>query len=557
LAALSGSDLLTRARAVSYRRIEVDLSNPVGLIRRLGLPGSGPFVLLDSAGGNPDLCRFSLLAWNPRLTLSVRRGVATLHGPDAQVVDGLLGDEGTSFEVGDPFALVRELLLALAPDPLNLPWIDGFAADADGVGCPGAGASVASADSAALPVTGGAFGMVSYDAGRYVEKLPSLAADDLGLPEFHLIFPRRLICYDHWQGVAHLIFEDAAPGELEEAESALRRQQAAGAPAAPRDVGRHAYSLSSATRSNLTRASFKHMVRRAREYIIDGDIFQSNLSQRLELDFTGDSLDLYSCLRAVNPSPFAGYLELGGYQVISSSPERLVQLEGRRAQTRPIAGTRRRGIDFSEDADLRQELNLDPKERAEHIMLVDLERNDMGRVCRYGSINVSELMVNEAYSHVIHIVSNVVGELHEKKDALDLMKAMFPGGTITGCPKVRCMEIIDELEPVRRGPYTGSFGYFGYNGNMDMNIIIRTLVRLGDRVYAQAGAGIVADSDPEREYRETLRKAEAMVRAVELASRSMGESRGAAASRRAAASSGAAATPAGSSAAPPTYPFKS
>jgi anthranilate/para-aminobenzoate synthase component I len=261
------------------------------------------------------------------------------------------------------------------------------------------------------------------------------------------------------------------------------------------------------------------MVRRAKEYILDGDIFQSNLSQRLELDYDGDSLDLYDALRAVNPSPFAGYLEFDGYQIISSSPERLVQLQGRKAQTRPIAGTRRRGTDFGEDDSLTEELNLDPKERAEHIMLVDLERNDMGRVCDYGSVKVNELMVNEAYSHVIHIVSNVQGELHERKDAYDLLRAMFPGGTITGCPKVRCMEIIDELEPVRRGPYTGSFGYIGYNGDMDMNIIIRTLVRRGDRVYMQAGAGIVADSDPEREYHESLRKAEAMVRAVELAKR--------------------------------------
>ncbi|HDZ59882.1 MAG TPA: anthranilate synthase component I family protein, partial [Actinobacteria bacterium] len=283
---------------------------------------------------------------------------------------------------------------------------------------------------------------------------------------------------------------------------------------APVSVGRHAFSLSSATRSNMTRESFKHMVRRAREYILAGDVFQSNLSQRLEMEYREDSIELYDALRLVNPSPFSGYIDMGDYQVISSSPERLVQLEGRRAQTRPIAGTRRRGVDNHEDHGLTRELNLDPKERAEHIMLVDLERNDLGRVCEYGSVRVNELMVNESYSHVIHIVSNVMGELHRSRNATDLLKAMFPGGTITGCPKVRCMEIIDELEPVRRGPYTGSFGYIGYNGNMDMNIIIRTLVRRGDRVYAQAGAGIVADSDPEREYSESLRKAEAMVRAV-------------------------------------------
>jgi anthranilate/para-aminobenzoate synthase component I len=427
------------------------------------------------------------------------------------------GDEGAAeIAVRQPFSLLREVLGELAPLEAPAP------ADFE------------------LPLTGGAFGLVDYDAGRYIERLPSLAADDLGLPELVFIFPRRLIAFDHRRHLAHLLFEDALPGELDHVTELLKRQSSQPAPPAdPAGLDRHAFSLSAATRSNLSRESFQHMVRRAKEYILAGDIFQSNLSQRLELAYGGDSLDLYDALRTVNPSPFAGYLDLGphpgraagGFQVISSSPERLVQLEGRRAQTRPIAGTRRRGVDFAEDGSLTDELNLDPKERAEHIMLVDLERNDMGRVCDYGSVRVNELMVNEHYSHVIHIVSNVQGALHQQRDALDLLKAMFPGGTITGCPKVRCMQIIDELEPVRRGPYTGSFGYIGYGGgnragsgagpagNMDMNIIIRTLVRLGDRVYAQAGAGIVADSDPEREYRETLRKAEAMVRAVELAGR--------------------------------------
>lgn len=521
-------ELLIPARRVSRREIEVRLPSPVGLIRRLGLPGSGPFVLLDSAGGNPDLCRYSFLAWSPRLTVTVREGLATLRGPDAVIpgcgdpvpgyaavlgYDAAIADhEAIRMEVDDPFGFMRKLIRALAPVSVLPPPIDsqstsGSQPPNERQGFP------------APPVAGGAFGTVSYDAGRYIERLPSGAVDDLAFPEFDFIFPRRLICYDHWRGLAHLVFEDAAPGELEEAEGALRRAAAERAPEVPPDIDRHAFNHSSLTRSNMTGDSFRHIVERAKEYILAGDIFQSNLSQRLELDYSGDSLDLYSALRTVNPSPFAGYLDFGGYQLISSSPERLVQLEGRRAQTRPIAGTRRRGADFNEDDSLRQELNLDPKERAEHIMLVDLERNDMGRVCDYGSVQVNELMVNEAYSHVIHIVSNVRGVLHEKKDALDLLKAMFPGGTITGCPKVRCMEIIDELEPVRRGPYTGSFGYIGYNGNMDMNIIIRTLARIGNRVYAQAGAGIVADSDPAREHRETLRKAEAMVRAVEFAGR--------------------------------------
>ncbi len=488
-------DILEPARTISFREVGVRLVNPVGLIRRLGLPGSGPYVLLDSAGGNPDLCRFSFLAWSPRLTVTIRGGFAAIKGTDAGVA-GLTDPAPIEVEVDEPFTFIRELMESLAPDRKILP-----------------------PELAGLPACGGAFGLLSYDAGRYIEKLPSSAKDDLGLPEFDFIFPRRLICYDHWRRSAHLIFEDAAPGELEETESALYRQEAAGAADAPNDIGRDGHTLSSLTRSNLTPEDFLRIVRRAKEYILAGDIFQSNLSQRLELDFAGDSLDLYDVLRGVNPSPFAGYLDLGGYQLVSSSPERLVQLQGRRAQTRPIAGTRRRGVDFSEDDSLKTELNLDPKERAEHIMLVDLERNDMGRVCDYGSVEVNELMVNEAYSHVIHIVSNVKGRLHDGRDALDLLRAMFPGGTITGCPKVRCMEIIDELEPVRRGPYTGSFGYIGYSGHMDMNIIIRTLVRIGDKVYTQVGAGIVADSDPEREYRETLRKAEATVRAVGLANR--------------------------------------
>ncbi|MBI5869808.1 MAG: anthranilate synthase component I family protein [Actinobacteria bacterium] len=491
---MAESELLTPARSISHRQLAVELVNPVGLIRRLGLPGSGPYVFLDSAGGNPELCRYSILAWSPRLSVTIRQGIATLSGPDESPSEASSLAASTVLPAPDPFNFLRELQAAMAPDDLLLP---------DGA--------------SGLPLTGGLFGLVSYDAGRYIESLPHQAVDDLAIPDFDVIFPRRLICYDHQGGMANLLFEDAAPGELEEVETALRRQALAGAAPRPESIGQDGFSLSSATRSNLTSEDFQNMVRRAKEYILDGDIFQSNLSQRLELDYDGDSLELYDALRAVNPSPFAGYLEFNGYQIISSSPERLVQLQGRRAQTRPIAGTRRRGLDYGEDDSLTQELNLDPKERAEHIMLVDLERNDMGRVCDYGSVRVNELMVNEAYSHVIHIVSNVLGELHERKDAYDLLKAMFPGGTITGCPKVRCMEIIDELEPVRRGPYTGSFGYIGYNGDMDMNIIIRTLVRCGDRVYMQAGAGIVADSDPEREYQESLRKAEAMVRAVELA----------------------------------------
>jgi anthranilate synthase component 1/para-aminobenzoate synthetase component 1 len=267
-------------------------------------------------------------------------------------------------------------------------------------------------------------------------------------------------------------------------------------------------------RSNFTRPDYERVVARTREYVYAGDIFQANLSQRLDGMYALPSLHLYATLRAVNPSPFAGYLHFGDYELISSSPERLVSLglDGW-AETRPIAGTRPRGTRSPEDDALAEELNLDPKDRAEHIMLVDLERNDLGKVCEYGTVRVDELMVNEFYSHVIHIVSNVRGHLHPSRDAIDLVKAMFPGGTITGCPKVRCMEIVDELETVRRGPYTGSFGWIAERA-LDLNIVIRTLVRVGDRLFLQVGGGIVADSVPEREFNETLHKAEGMLRAV-------------------------------------------
>ncbi|MBE0429364.1 MAG: anthranilate synthase component I family protein [Thermoleophilia bacterium] len=490
--ALINKSFCQGARSVSHRRVAAGLVSPTGLIRRLCPDRGSPVVLLDSAGGHPGLCHYSFLAWDPRLRLTMKNGRALL------AAEGLTQE----IETPDPFMLLRELLDALAPSGQD--------------GSPGNGCGHP-ARAAGLPLAGGAFGLAGYDAGRYIERLPSLAADDLRLPDLDFIFARKLICFDHAAGAAHLFFEDAAPAELDEAVAALEHQQETVLTGCDFDLERHEFSFSSMTRSNISRDGFERMVRRAKEYILAGDIFQSNLSQRLELDFGGEPLDLYDALRLVNPSPFAGYLEMGGYQIISSSPERLVQLQGRQVQTRPIAGTRRRGLDGSEDDSLTKELNLDPKERAEHIMLVDLERNDMGRVCDYGSVMVDELMVNESYSHVIHIVSNVRGLLHRRKDALDLLRAMFPGGTITGCPKVRCMEIIDELEPVRRGPYTGSFGYIGYNGNMDMNIVIRTLVRVQGRVYAQAGAGIVADSDPGREYQETLRKAEAMARAADLA----------------------------------------
>jgi anthranilate/para-aminobenzoate synthase component I len=266
----------------------------------------------------------------------------------------------------------------------------------------------------------------------------------------------------------------------------------------------------------MAKDKYMGIVEKAKAYIAAGDIFQANLSQRISAEIgTADPWRIYEVLREVNPSPFAAYADFGDYQIASSSPERLVEMRDGIIETRPIAGTRPRGKNVAEDTLMRSELLLNEKERAEHIMLIDLERNDIGRVSRYGSVLVDELMITEDYSHVIHIVSNVRGFVNDGMTCLDVVRATFPGGTITGVPKVRCMEIIDELEPVRRGPYTGSLGYIGFSGNMDLNIIIRTFVIKDGRAYIQVGAGIVADSDPEREYYETLKKAEALVKTLD------------------------------------------
>jgi anthranilate/para-aminobenzoate synthase component I len=253
------------------------------------------------------------------------------------------------------------------------------------------------------------------------------------------------------------------------------------------------------------------MVRAAKSYIAAGDIYQANLSQQFSAPLREEPWVLYRRLMEINPSPFAAYADFGPFQIISASPERLLLVQGDLAETRPIAGTRPRGRTAVETARLREELILNEKERAEHLMLVDLERNDLGRVCRYDTVKVDDLMGLEEYSHVIHIVSNVRGRLRRGTRFRDLLAALFPGGTISGCPKIRCLEVIDELEPVRRHFYTGSLGYLSYTGDMDLNILIRTAVAAGGQVHVQAGAGIVADSDPGREYEETLHKAQALL----------------------------------------------
>ena len=383
------------------------------------------------------------------------------------------------------------------------------------------------------PFTGGAVGFFSYDFVRQFEAVPQQAKRDLDIPEAYFVFVDLVVAFDHIQNRSWIIVNPGAreqemgfrrpdPGQWErlydEAAarlSAAKEELCARSPQVPfaaAGTGSGQMHLE----PNMPREDFEAMVLRCKEYIAAGDIYQANLSQRFTADIGAlDPLHLYQVLREINPSPFAAFLDFEGLQLVSSSPERLVRLVKGVADTRPIAGTRRKGSDSTETRGLSAELLTNEKERAEHIMLLDLERSDLGRVCDYGTVVVDELMVVEDYSHVIHIVSNVRGTLSPGKDACDLIRAVFPGGTITGVPKVRCMEIIDELEPVARGPYTGSIGYLANTGDLDMNIIIRTFVVMDQQAHVQVGAGIVADSAPQREYEETLEKAEALKRAIE------------------------------------------
>lgn len=342
------------------------------------------------------------------------------------------------------------------------------------------------------PLAGyGLFGYLSYDAVRHLERLPSLSEDDLGLPIAQFILPRYAVGVDRdgaWVSVP--AGEDPA--------SLVKTME--GAPSLSGETAGEA----GAARSSMGPGGYERAVERIKEYVRAGDVFQVNVAQRFEVPFSGDAAALYGALRTVNPSPYGGMLSFPGFAAVSSSPELLVRLSGRTASTRPIAGTYPRG------AGAGTALLLDPKERAEHTMIVDLERNDLGRTSDYGTVRVEELMATEVYSHVVHIVSEISGTLAPEKDAVDMLAGMFPGGTITGCPKVRCMEIIEELEPVRRALYTGSFGCIG-EGSMDMNIIIRTILLKNDMAYAQAGGGIVADSVPDREYRESVSKAAALL----------------------------------------------
>jgi anthranilate synthase component I len=372
------------------------------------------------------------------------------------------------------------------------------------------------------PFSGGAVGYVGYDAIHWFERLPDAHENELEVDDAMMAFYSTLIAFDHARHEMVLIsnvFTDGKTEGLEdEYRSALDRIEELEARLAdhvepPEGRGGERQR----TRSNFRRDEFEAAVVRAKEYIAAGDIFQVVISQRIETSITAHPFQIYRALRVVNPSPYMFYLGMGDATLIGASPEMLVRCTGRRADYRPIAGTRPRGKTDVEDSLLGEEMRADEKETAEHVMLVDLGRNDLGRVCDYGSVEVTELMTVERYSHVMHLVSAIKGRLRSGVDRFDALAACFPAGTVTGAPKIRAMEIIDELEPTRRGPYAGTVFYVDYSGNLDSCITIRTLLVKGNKAYLQVGAGIVADSEPAHEYIETINKARAVMRAIELA----------------------------------------
>ena len=450
---------------------------------------------LDSGSDPAKLGRYSFIGSDPFLVLKSRGAEISLSYSDGR-------QETVN---GNPFEVLRRLLRRYRL-----------------------------AAAAPIPFSGGAVGYFSYDLCHFIERLPQTATDDLKLPECYLAFYDSAIAFDHLEGRVFL----AANGlpELEEAKrvprAAARLEEMKNLilnsplPAAADELWPAASAKENIVlKSNFSREQYIKAVKTAREYILAGDIFQVNLSQRFETELPISPYGLYRRLRNINPAPFAAYLGFDGVSVVGSSPERFLRVRGDWVQTRPIKGTRRRGKTLAEDAALARELLSSEKDRAENVMIVDLERNDLGRICRYGTVRVTELAILENYPTVFHLTSTVEGRLRAGKDRIDLLKATFPGGSITGAPKVRAMEIIDELEPTRRSIYTGAIGYLSFGGEMDLNIAIRTIIAKEGRAYFQVGGGIVYDSEPAAEYQETLDKAKALIEALNLAAGATVEAR--------------------------------
>ena len=475
--------------AEGYNRIPVvcevlaDLDTPLSVYLKLA---SGPYsYLFESVQGGEKWGRYSIIGLPCRTVLRVS-GHDCVVEHDGEVVE--------QSEEKDPLA-----------------WIERFQG------------RFRVAEPEVLPrFAGGLVGYFGYDTVRYIESRLARCPnpDPLGNPDILLMLSDELVVFDNLKGRMYVIVhaEPERGDTLDTAEARIRELVArmqTGAPRTPCGPSREIDE--SHFVSGFTEDGFKSAVDRIKQYILDGDCMQVVLSQRLSIPFHAPPLDLYRALRGLNPSPYMYYLDLGGFHVVGSSPEILTRLEGDQVTVRPIAGTRRRGYTEEEDRALEAELLADPKEIAEHLMLIDLGRNDAGRIAQIGSVRLTDKMVIERYSHVMHIVSNVVGRLNEGMSAIDVLRATFPAGTVSGAPKIRAMEIIDELEPVKRGVYAGAVGYLAWNGNMDTAIAIRTAVIKDSVLHIQAGAGVVADSVPELEWKETMNKGRAIFRAVAMA----------------------------------------
>ena len=464
------------------REILADLDTPVSAFLKIH---RGPYgFLLESVEGGEKWARYSFLGTEPARVVRTRGSTIEIETPGGRV------ERQT---VADPFEAVRAIVTTYRP--VAIPGLPRF--------------------------TGGAVGQVAYDMVRSFERLPARTRDDLALPDACLLLAESVLVFDNVAqtikvvSLAHV--GDAASPEVAYDEAVARIDALVARLADPPPEPPRVETPPGEMHANVSQADYETMVRRAKEYIRAGDVIQVVLAQRFELPLSASPFDVYRCLRTVNPSPYMFFLALGDHALAGASPEVMVRVEDGEVTVRPIAGTRPRGTVEREDRALAAELAADPKELAEHVMLLDLGRNDVGRVAETGSVEVTERFVLERYSHVMHLVSNVRGRLPAGRDCFDAFRATFPAGTLTGAPKIRAMEIIEELEPVRRGVYGGAVGYFAFTGAMDTAITIRFALFRDGRVYVQTGAGIVADSDPEAEHRECVNKARAMIQAVRLA----------------------------------------
>jgi anthranilate synthase component 1 len=468
-----------------YREILADYETPVSAFAKID---HGPSAyLLESIEGGEKWARYSFLGSGSPVVVQEDRG-------DLLVIQGNRKKRISSR--GAPLERLREMMEGYRPVTVpDLP-----------------------------PFVGGAVGYLSYDMVRTFEDLAARKKDLLNLPDFAFLLTDTMLIFDN---VAQKIKVVATAHVTAKGERGIKAAYRSATERIERMITRlrrplrrtrpHRRRRPVTFTANMSKADFEKMVVRTKEYIRAGDIVQAVVSQRWEANVQASPLQLYRALRVVNPSPYMYYLRIAGVELVGSSPETLVRCEKRVISLRPIAGTRRRGVTAEEDQEMERRLLADEKERAEHVMLVDLGRNDVGRVAKPGTVTVDSLMHVERYSHVMHIVSNVTGQLDDSKTSYDVLRACFPAGTVSGAPKIRAMQIIDELEPTRRGPYAGAVGYFSFSGNMDMCINIRTVVVKNHQAFIQAGAGIVADSNPEHEYEETCNKAQAMFKAVELA----------------------------------------